>query len=194
MFPRTRLLPLAGVLALTSACGAPPQAPPSSPPYTASSASAPAGALPSATTPAPQTAYTSAAAYTTYPATTYPTNPARTVTTADPPGTISPTPTPSHAPRCVGSPTGTQILALIEGKPGIPPEPLAVHEGPYCAGDWSFTTVEVVGQTEDELEPLMVVTTGRDSTLALVAAGSEVCTNLVQTAAPPGIRVLACGF
>jgi hypothetical protein len=38
------------------------------------------------------------------------------------------------------------------------------------------------------------VSTGRGSTLALVAAGSDVCVNRVETEAPPGIRVLACGF
>ena len=40
----------------------------------------------------------------------------------------------------------------------------------------------------------MVVATGKDATLTLVAAGSDVCSDQVQTAAPPGIRVLACGF
>ena len=30
--------------------------------------------------------------------------------------------------------------------------------------------------------------------LTLIAAGSEVCVDQVQTTAPPGIRVLACGF
>jgi len=40
----------------------------------------------------------------------------------------------------------------------------------------------------------MVVATGKDTTLTLIAAGSEVCIDQVQTTAPPGIRVLACGF
>jgi hypothetical protein len=39
-----------------------------------------------------------------------------------------------------------------------------------------------------------VVATGAGTTLALVAAGSDVCIERVQTTAPPGIRVLACGF
>ena len=199
---RTYLLPFAGVFTLVSACGSPPEAPATLPPYAGSApASAAAVALPSATMPAlvPTTVTTPVATpvltYPTNPAQhTYPTYPAGTATTTAAPFTKSPTPTPTHAPRCTGSPTGTQILALIHRRSDIPTEPLTVHEGPYCAGDWSFTTVEVVGKTEDEVEPLMVVATGRDSTLALVAAGSDVCTNRVQTTAPPGIRVLACGF
>ncbi|MFD0519292.1 hypothetical protein [Paractinoplanes durhamensis] len=69
-----------------------------------------------------------------------------------------------------------------------------MNDGPYCSGIWSFSTVEVSGESADQLEPLMVVTTGKDTTLALVAAGSDVCIDRVQTEAPPGIRVLACGF
>ena len=71
---------------------------------------------------------------------------------------------------------------------------MRIYQGPFCAGTWSYTTVEVTGEGADELEPLMVVATGTGATLALVAAGSEVCIDRVQTAAPPGIRVLACGF
>ncbi len=40
----------------------------------------------------------------------------------------------------------------------------------------------------------MVLATGKGTTLTFVAAGSDVCSNRVQTSAPPGIRVLACGF
>ena len=39
----------------------------------------------------------------------------------------------------------------------------------------------------------MVVAVGAGSSLALVAAGSDVCNDPVHTGAPPGIRVLACG-
>nr|WP_296066842.1 hypothetical protein [uncultured Actinoplanes sp.] len=189
MSPRTRLIPLAGALALLAACGAPPQPKPTSPPVSAPSpavppvASAPAlpvGTLP--TTPVP-TGYPTA---TTYPAYT---PPATTAPTEKPA-----TPTPSHAAKCSGEPTGTQILALIKGATGIPATPLRVYEGPFCSGAWSFTTVEETGKDRDEVEPLMVVSTGKGRLLALVTAGSDVCIDRVQTEAPAGIRVLACGF
>jgi hypothetical protein len=116
------------------------------------------------------------------------------VATTAAPETVSPTPTPSHAAKCTGSPTKAQILTLIKGQSGVPDKTLQVDDGPFCSGDWSFSTVEVAGESADQLEPLMVVATGKGSTLALVAAGSEVCTDQVQTSAPAGIRVLACGF
>ena len=53
----------------------------------------------------------------------------------------------------------------------------------------------VGGQPDaDQVEPLMVVTTGTGAKLALVAAGTHVCNAKVQAEAPAGIRVLACGF
>ena len=206
--PRTRRLPLGalslgalalGVLALAGACGEPPQPLPTSPPYVNASdppislGPSQLGPLPGATTPPTLVATPTigGGALPTYP--TYPAYTPRTATTT-PATTVSPTPTPSHAPRCTGAPTGPQILALIKGKPGIPNTTLKVDSGPYCSGDWSFTTVEKSGADEDQLEPLMVVATGKDATLTLVAAGSEVCVSQVQTTAPPGIRVLACGF
>ena len=205
--PRTRRLPLGalslgalalGVLALAGACGEPPQPLPTSPPYVNPS-DAPISlgpsqiaGLPVGTTPPTLAATpTVGGGYPTYP--TYPGYTAPTATTT-PPTTISPTPTPSHAPRCTGAPTGAQILTLIKGKPGIPNTTLKVHSGPYCSGEWSFTTVEKSGANPDQLEPLIVVATGKDTTLTLIAAGSEVCIDQVQTTAPPGIRVLACGF
>ncbi|MGX6604661.1 hypothetical protein ACWKSP_21400 [Micromonosporaceae bacterium Da 78-11] len=193
MSPSTRLIPLAGLLILLSACGEPPQPPLTSPPLaTGSAASAPSvvPVLPTtvATQPLPATPPT------VLPPPTYPTYTARTTRpTTTTPTTRSPTPTPSHAPRCAGEPTGAQILALIKGQPGVPDQPLKVVQGPLCAGDWSFTTVEITGQDEDELEPLMVLATGKADTLALVGAGSDVCSNQVQADAPPGVRVLACG-
>jgi hypothetical protein len=190
--PRTLLIPLAGVLGALSACGAPPQPQPKSPPPYTSSA-APSSVQPSLPLGMPLPTLTG---YPTYPA--YPTYPTATVgtttTTTTPPTTKSPTPTPSHAGRCTAEPTGAQILNLIKGKPGVPDATLRVFQGPFCSGTWSFATVEVDGRTADEVEPLMVVATGKGSTLALVAAGSDVCVTRVQTGAPPGIRVLACGF
>jgi hypothetical protein len=192
--PRTLLLIPIGALLLLSACGTPPKPPLKSPPLYVSPSAAPlslnpsALGIPGATFPTP-TATVPGQAYPTY---TYPTAVTTTVTQA--PDTVPATPTPSHAALCTGAPTDAQILTLIKGQPGIPNKPLQVDDGPYCSEDWSFSTVEVTGASAEQLEPLMVITTGRDTTLALVAAGSEVCTNRVQTSAPPGIRVLACGF
>jgi hypothetical protein len=185
--PSTRCIPLlAGLLVLLSACGEPPQALPTAPPYLPASAASVEPPLPT-TVPALPTVPP-----VTLPPPAYPPVPA---TTAAPPTTTSPTPTPSHAPACLGEPTGAQILALVkEQKKGVPTEPLKVDQGPLCSGDWSFTTVEIVGKNEDQLEPLMVLATGKGATLTFVAAGSDVCSNRVQTTAPAGIRVLACGF
>ena len=199
------------MLALLGACGEPPQPQPTSPTYaTASSGPIPLDpsllpSLPPGLTP-PAPAPTPATGYPTYPG--YPANPGlpanpgypyppRTATpapTTTAPTTKSPTPTPSHAGRCTAEPTGPQILALVKGKPGVPDRPLRVDQGPFCSGTWSFTTVEVRGANEDQLEPLMVVATGNGASLTLVAAGSDVCIGPVETGAPPGIRVLACGF
>ena len=206
MSPRTRVISWSAALcavALLGACGEPPQPRPTSPTYATASAGAisigpslpgTGVAPPPATGVQPLPAPTGAAypAYPTYPTPTRP--PTQRTTTTPPPTTKSPTPTPSHAPRCTGEPTGAQILALIKGKPGVPDKPLRLQQGPFCSGTWSFTTVEVSGTDEDDLEPLMVVATGAAATLTLVAAGTDVCIEQVQTGAPAGIRVLACGF
>jgi hypothetical protein len=197
--PRTRHIPmgalLLGALTLLSACGTPPQPPLKSPPLASPSAaplSLPPAALPSLppATTAPTLGFTPTfGAYPTYPTYTVAV-PTATTTAAT---TVSPTPTPSHAALCTGSPTGAQILTLIKGQKGIPSVPLRVASGPYCSGAWSFTTVEVAGSDADQVEPLMVVATGKDTTLRQVAAGTDVCLDQVLTTAPPGIRVLACG-
>lgn len=185
-----------GALLLTAACGAPPEPLPTSPPLSPVSAP-PSGSLPPpALAPlTPTYAPTYAPTPVSTPTYTYPPTPTATTTVTATPGlTNSPTPTPSHAPKCSGRPTKAEILALIKGKPGIPKAKLTVQDGPFCAGTWSFTTVEIAGQGADELEPLMVVATGKGSTLALVAAGTDVCNAQVQAGAPAGIRVLVCGF
>jgi hypothetical protein len=205
--PHTRVIPLTvGALLLIAACGAPPESLPAGPPLSAPSAqpgSLPPGSVPVTLPPAtlPPATFTpltptTGAAYPTYPTPAYPTPTATRTATATPGVTNSPTPTPAHAPRCVGEPTKAQILALVRaaGGEGIPDKTLKVQAGPYCSGNWSFTTVEIAGQDADHLEPLMVAATGKGGTLHLVGAGTDVCNAEVQAGAPPGIRVLACGF
>jgi hypothetical protein len=191
--PRTRVIPLllVGSGALLGACGEPPQALPSSPPYVTPSP-APISLGPSIGFPLPTGMTTTQPQPTT--TTTYPAFPTPTTVTTTPPETVQATPTPSHAAKCPAEPTGAQILALIKGRKGIPNKPMRVFEGPFCSGIWSFTTAEVTGAGADDLEPLMVVATGTGDSLAHVASGSDVCIDRVQTSAPPGIRVLACGF
>ena len=204
MSPRTRVLLLsAGLLPLT-ACGAPPQAETSADPPVASAVTAPSVAplpsLPGITfapiDPVPTTTPPVVPTYPTYQptVTTVPTTRPVTTPPTTAPLTVSPTPTPSHARKCAGEPTGKQILALVEGDDGVPDAELVVAEGPFCATSWSFTTVRLKGEKADEAEVLMVVATGTGGTLAKVAAGTDVCNNRVQTQAPPGIRVMACGF
>ena len=191
MSPRpTRLIPL-GALLVLAACGEPPHPLPTSPPYVSPSA-APISLPPSVPGLATVQPLPTVTVPVATPPPAYPTYTVPTTTAA--PDTVSPTPTPSHAARCTSSPTKAQILTLIKGQPGIPNKTLKVNDGPYCSGTWSFSTVEVSGESEDQLEPLMVVATGKGATLALVAAGSDVCVDRVQTDAPAGIRVLACGF
>jgi hypothetical protein len=192
-----------GAPVLLAACGEPPQPLPTSPPYSALPSGPASGSVPSAgpalglptATGAPlPTGLVPTPGYPGYGYGGYPPPPAATPTTTVP-GPKSPTPTPSHAAKCTGTePTGAQILALIKGKPGIPSETLKVFNGPYCEGDWSFTAVGVASKAEDKQDPLFVVGVGSGTGLALVAAGSDVCSDPVQKDAPAGVRVLACGF
>jgi hypothetical protein len=184
---------VAGALALLTACGSPPQPLPTSPPYTAASA-APSSFGPALPTLGQSLPTLGQPLPTPTGAMPYPTYAVPTVATTTNLATRSPTPTPAHAAKCTGQPTGAQILTLIKGEDGVPGDPLSIYQGPFCSGVWSFATVEVTGKNEDEVEPLMVIATGKGNTLTLVAAGSEVCTDPVQTGAPPSIRVLACGF
>ncbi|MBU2663506.1 hypothetical protein KOI35_08315 [Actinoplanes bogorensis] len=194
MSPRTPLIPLglATTVALLAACGEPPRPLPTSPPY-ATPSDGPISLGPSVGYSLPTAPPLPTVPTTTYPtgvATTRPVRPTPTI----PPETVTATATPSHAPKCTAQPTGAQILELIKGQQGIPDKPLRIYEGPFCSGVWSFATVEVTGTGADDLEPLMVVATSSATALTLVAAGSDVCIDRVQTTAPPGIRVLACGF
>jgi hypothetical protein len=202
VFPRTTVIPLGvrrfegalllvGALLLLAGCGAPPQPLPKSPPPAVSSSGpvSPAPSLPLITSTLPPLgSYAPGPGLPSYPVATL------RPTTGPTLGTRSPTPTPSHAARCAGPPTGAEIIALLKKESGVPKVPLKVLEGPFCSGDWSFTTVGLSGETAQQDEALMVVTTGRGATLDTVAAGSDVCIDRVVTEAPPGIRVLACGL
>jgi hypothetical protein len=215
--PRTLLsvaLLAGGVPLLLAACGEPPQPLPTSPPYSELPSGQPSGAAPSAALPTvtgaplptglvPTPAYPGVGGYPGYGGGGYGgggyTPPP--VATTTPATTNSPTPTPSHAAKCVAGtpsttaqPTAAQMLALIKGKKGIPKETLKVFDGPYCAQDWSFALVGVAGKAQAKQDPLFVVAVGPGSALQLVTAGSDVCNDPVQKDAPAGIRVLACGF
>ena len=190
-------------LLLLSGCGAPPPSAPARTvaPEVSLPSLAPLPSLPpvtfvpldptvTTTTTVPLPTYT-----TTYPTYTYPTaTTATAVPTTAGPLTKSPTPTPSHAAKCTGEPTKKHILALIKDDPGVPDAKLAVVDGPFCSGTWSFTTVGLAGEDDDQDEPLQVVATGKGTTLTIVGLGADVCSTRVQGEAPAGIRVLACGF
>jgi hypothetical protein len=187
-------MPVIGALVVLAACGAPPEPLPTAPPEspTASGAVPSAGAVPGQALPGgPPTAYPAP----TLPPATLPavTLPPVTLPPVTLPATTPPSPTPSPAGRCTGGPTRQQILDVINGKPGIPPQDLKVTEGPYCSRSWQFAIVGIAGADPDQVEPLLVVTRGRPAALTLVEAGTDVCTGRVQDDAPPGIRVRACG-
>ena len=184
-------------LLLSAACGSPPESLPTGPPLPRVSGSLPAGGL--APSAAPTTAWSAPAmttalpGYGTPPAVTLPTTtgPTTVPTSRTPttPATTSPSPTPSQAARCTGEPTGPQVIEVARREPAVPDQNLVVVDGPYCSGLWSFTMIGMTGE-----ESISVVTTGTGSTLALVTAGTDVCNPRVKAEAPPGIRVLACGF
>ncbi|GIE87222.1 hypothetical protein [Actinoplanes regularis] len=196
MSPHTRYIPLTvGALLLTAACASRTEQP-----LPAASASLPAaGAVPSMALPPPSYAPMSpgigwpTATYA-YPTQTYAYPTATTTAPTAAPLTKSPTPTPTHAAKCTGQPKGAEILTVIKGEDGIPDKTFQVKDGPFCSGTWAFTTVKLAGSDAGDQEPLMVVTIGKGNTLTVVAAGSDVCNAQVQSSAPAGIRVLACGF
>jgi hypothetical protein len=190
--PMRRLVPAIGVAVMLAACGAPPKPLPTAPPEPLVSAAPPSGyAYPSGPVPSYPLPGASlpAVGYPRYP--TLPTYPVPTLPTV----TATPTtPGPAPAPRCTNGPTSAQVLAVVKGKPGIPTdEQLKVWDGPFCSKSWQFTTIGVGEKDNDKFDPLLVVTTGKPSALTVVEAGADVCSDHVQNAAPPGIRVLACG-
>jgi hypothetical protein len=188
---------LLAVAVLVGACGAPPEPLPTAPPEAVGSGG-PASDYPSAAPtvyPVPSGGVP-VGGYPTpglpmYPTPGLPMYPTPTLPTVRPAPT---TPRPSTAPRSTHGPSAAQVIAVVRTRPGIPTDPsLDVKRGPFCAGTWQFTVLGEVGKTLDEVDPLLVVTTGRPSALTVVEAGADVCSSHVEEDAPSGIRVLACG-
>lgn len=190
---RYRLLALAGLLMLLTACGKPPDPPLSGPPGGPASAGS-VSPLPSGFT-APLPVPTGLPPGTILPTLPYvpPTTLPPVTTTTTTPQTTFPTSTVPPAPRCRSGPTAAQVLAVLEGLPGIPKQKLAVAEGPFCSGSWQFATVQIAGEDPKDAEQIFVVTTGTPTALKVIEAGTDVCSVEVQTQAPAGIRVRACG-
>lgn len=124
-------------------------------------------------------------------------------TRTDPPATASPvateplpSPTPSAtgfpeetAIACGGKPSAAQVLNVLRRSDELPSGARAtVQQGPLCAGTWQYTVVTVQGG-----DPLSAVTKGAPTALTVVTAGTDVCSIPVRTAAPTGIRTVACG-
>jgi hypothetical protein len=192
---RYRLPALAGLVMLLAACGEPPTPPLTAPPPAPVSASASGAVLPlpsGYTTPVPvPTGGVPPAPVATVPYVPPATLPTTTATTTP---TTSPTPTVKPAGKCTSGPAKVQVLAVLKGLPGIPAEELVVAEGPFCSGSWQFAAVQIAGEDPDDAEQLFVVTTGKPATLKVIEAGTDVCSTEVQTRAPAGIRVRACGY
>jgi hypothetical protein len=190
-----RLLAIAGTLTVLAACGKPPPPPLTGPPQPSASASAgasglayPPSGLPGATVPGLPTGGLPPATVPYVPPATLP-----PVITTRPTATVPTTPAASPAPRCRRGPTAAQLLAVLHGLPGIPDEELKLVDGPYCSGSWQFGQVQIADVDPDSAEQLFVVTTGTPSKLTVIEAGTDVCSTKVQTSAPVGIRVRACG-
>ncbi|GAB2939508.1 hypothetical protein GCM10027280_29820 [Micromonospora polyrhachis] len=119
------------------------------------------------------------------------------VTATPPPPSAAPTPTPSPTVRfpestttdCQGSPSRTQLTALLRRQTGLLPAgaQITVTTGPLCSGEWQYSVVQI-----PDREPLQVVTKGESNALTLVTAGTDVCNIPVRIGAPTGIRFIAC--
>jgi hypothetical protein len=197
---RYRLPVVAGLLTLLAACGEPPAPPLTAPPGASPSpagASGPVLPLPSGYTPVVPLP-TNGLPPATVPTLPYvpPATLPPPVTTTPPrttPPTTRPTSTVPPAPKCTSGPTAAQMLAVLEDQPGLPDEELKVVSGPFCAGSWQFATVRIADADPKKAEELFVVTTGPPTALEVIEAGTAVCSAEVQTRAPAGIRVRACG-
>jgi hypothetical protein len=119
------------------------------------------------------------------------------VTQMPSPSRAAPTPSPSRsgfpedtAVSCGGRPTGAQMISALRRSSGLLPSgaKATVRTGdPQCAGTWQYAVVLVPNS-----DPLIVVTRGQPNSLTVVTAGTDVCSIPVRTAAPAGIRTLAC--
>jgi hypothetical protein len=197
--------PVLGVLVLAAlvllgGCGAPPEpaltAPPQAPGGSPGLLSSGPGypplgvptALPTPTSTLPPVVLPTA----TYP--TYPTYPTRTTRPTTAPTTSPATPGPTPAPKCTAGPSAQQVIAVVKVRPGIPDREIKIDEGPFCAGTWQYSVLEIVATgSEEKYEPLLAVTNGQPAQLKAIEAGTDVCSLKVKNEAPPGIRVRACG-
>jgi hypothetical protein len=94
---------------------------------------------------------------------------------------------PGYAVSCAGHPQASRVISLLRNRQIIGRSASVVASvGPLCASDWQYTVVNEVGH-----EPLQVITRGRPTALTLITAGTDVCTPLVRTQAPPGILTVA---
>lgn len=110
----------------------------------------------------------------------YPTAEPFTPTTA--PATTAPPDTTAVA--CGGQPSASQVIAAVRRDRDLLPSGVTprVLTGPLCAGSWQYTIMDVPNH-----DPLQVVTRGAATSLAVVTAGTYVCTPEVTGAAPGGI-------
>jgi hypothetical protein len=108
--------------------------------------------------------------------TTDPVDPTAVPTATAPPDTV--------AVPCAGRPSGSQVISVVRRDRRLLPAGVTptVVTGPLCAGDWQYTIIAV-----PDHDRLQVITRGGPSSLAVVVAGTYVCTPAVTGAAPTGI-------
>ena len=103
-----------------------------------------------------------------------------------PPASAVPSFGAAYPVACAGYPAASTVVALVRSGHVISRTArVTVTLGPMCAGGWQYTVLSLAGR-----EPLQVVTRGTPAALTLVTAGTDVCTPLVRTQAPPGILSL----
>jgi hypothetical protein len=104
-----------------------------------------------------------------------------------PPSSAAPRFPEGYAVSCAGQPGPAQVVALLKDRGLLrSTDVVTARTGPLCAGTWQYTVLAVTGR-----EPLQVVTKGPASALALVTAGTDVCSVPVRTEAPAGIVAAA---
>jgi hypothetical protein len=103
------------------------------------------------------------------------------------PTSATPSFDPSVAVSCNGRPAVDQVVAVLRAKGVLPSgDRVTARLGPLCAGTWQYTVLTVSGQ-----DSLRAVTQGAPTTLALVTAGTDVCSSAIQNGAPSGILAAA---